>query len=368
MRVNYKFYIGTRVYLGRDCIKNNISEFEKCGKRAVIITGRHSGKASGALDDVVDILNSANIEYTVFDNIENNPSLDNVKAAGQCAREFKADFVIGIGGGSPLDAAKAAAVLAVNAIEPADLFKNVFTIKPLPVIAIPTTAGSGSEVTPYCVLTRTDMQTKMSFGNEDTFPKAAFIDARYTESLSRDTTVNTAVDALSHAVEGYLSRRSTPVSDILALEAIDIFGQCTDKLLDGEFDFETREKLLHMSMLGGMVIAHTGTTIVHGMGYSLTYFKDIPHGRANGVLMKEYLDYNYSAAGRRIDNILRLLGVKSTGEFGVIIKKLLPLDIKLSEEELRLYASLTMKQRSTASNARNVQEEDLVKIIETSLR
>jgi alcohol dehydrogenase class IV len=124
-----------------------------------------------------------------------------------------------------------------------------------------------------------------------------------------------------------------------------------------------RERLLYMSMLGGMVISHTGTTIIHGLGYSLTYFKDIPHGRANGYFVREYLKYNYEAAGEKIDNVQKFLKVSSIDELGDIIDRLLPCSLSLSDEEIEVYAGLAMQQRSTSSNARTVVEEDLRDIL-----
>nr|WP_257196142.1 iron-containing alcohol dehydrogenase family protein [Acetivibrio clariflavus] len=362
--MQFGFKIGTKVLFGKGCLIQNKELVAKCGKRALIVTGKNSAKASGALSHVEEILKEYNIDYSIYDRVENNPSLENVAEGGKAAREFKADFIIGIGGGSPLDASKAIAVLAVNDIEPLDLYKNVFENKPLPIVAIPTTAGTGSEVTPYSILTRDDIKTKMSFGNEDTFPKLAFIDATYTESMPYETAVDTAVDALSHAMEGYLSKRSTPVSDVLALEAMKVFSECTNAIIDNNIDFNIREKLLYVSMLGGMVISHTGTTIIHGLGYSLTYFKGIPHGRANGYFMREYLKFNYEAVGEKINKILELFKVSSIDEFGDIIEKMIKKDLSLSSEEIKNYAALTMKQRSTSYNARQVNEKDLVEILE----
>jgi len=362
--MQFGFKIGTKVLFGKGCLIQNKELVAKCGKRALIVTGKNSAKASGALSHVEEILKEYNIDYSIYDRVENNPSLENVAEGGKAAREFKADFIIGIGGGSPLDASKAIAVLAVNDIEPLDLYKNVFENKPLPIVAIPTTAGTGSEVTPYSILTRDDIKTKMSFGNEDTFPKLAFIDATYTESMPYETAVDTAVDALSHAMEGYLSKRSTPVSDVLALEAMKVFSECTNAIIDNNIDFNIREKLLYVSMLGGMVISHTGTTIIHGLGYSLTYFKGIPHGRANGYFMQEYLKFNYEAVGEKINKILELFKVSSIDEFGDIIEKMVKKDLSLSSEEIKNYAALTMKQRITSYNARQVNEKDLVEILE----
>ncbi|GAE87311.1 iron-containing alcohol dehydrogenase family protein [Acetivibrio straminisolvens] len=366
--MNFKFKIGTKVLFGKECVKENKAIFKDFGKRALFVTGKNSAKASGALRDVIEVLEEYGIDYEIYDRVLNNPTLENVKEGGEAARKFNADFIIGIGGGSPLDASKAIAVLARNDIEPVDLYKNVFENKPLPIIAIPTTAGTGSEVTPYSILTRNDIKTKKSFGNEDTFPVVAFVDARYTESMSDEITIDTALDAFTHALEGYLGRRSTPVSDILAVEAIRIFGECLEDLLINKFDYDIREKLLYMSMLGGMVISHTGTTIIHGMGYSLTYFKDIPHGRANGMLVKEYLKYNYEAAKGKIDNVLGLLGVSSIEALGEIIDKLIPKKPLLTKEEIELYASLAMKQNSTLSNARTVVKEDMEEIFKNTFK
>ena len=358
----YKFYIGTKVFFGRNIIREHKSELSRYGKKAMIVTGKASARSCGALKDIEEALKELTLEYMVYDRVENNPSLENVSEGGKAARDFGADLIIGIGGGSPLDAAKAVAVLAVNTMDPVELYKNTFHNKPLPVIAIPTTAGTGSEVTPYSILTRKDVQMKMSFGNEETFPKLAFLDPLYTERLPRNVTVDTAVDAFSHAVEGYLSRRSMPLSDILAVEAIKIFGRYLKPLLENSIDIDIREKLLFMSMLSGIVISHTGTTIVHGMGYALTYFKNIPHGRANGLLMEEYFKFNYENAKGKIDNIIHALGLRSISEFGEKMNLLLKERVILTDAEMSIYASMTMKQRSTLNNPRSVEEKDVVGI------
>jgi len=361
--MQFKFRIATKVFFGEGCLNKNKSEIAGFGKKCMIVTGRSSGKKSGALDDMTKALEELSIDYIIYDKIENNPSLENVADAGKIAREEKVDFIAGIGGGSPLDASKAVAVLAVNDIQPVELFNNAFDNRPLPIIAIPTTAGTGSEVTPYSILTRNDIKNKMSFGNDDIFPAVAFLDARYTESLPYSVTVDTAIDALSHAVEGYTNKRSTIMSDIFAVEAISVFGECLDNLLTNKIDYRIREKLLYMAMLGGMVISHTGTTIVHGLGYPLTYYKGIPHGRANGMLMAEYLKFNYEAIKDKADNILRLLRVGSLDEFGKIMKKLVNTELSLSEDEITLFASTGAKHRSVAQNPRDIAVSDMVSIL-----
>lgn len=357
--MKYSFKMPVNVYQEEECIKKHKEIFEKCGKKAFIVTGKHSAKACGALKDVTDVLEEENIPYEIFDKVENNPSLENVTEASIKAKNFGADFIIGIGGGSPLDASKAISVLAANEMEPLELFKMKFT-KAYPIIAIPTTAGTGSEVTPYSVVLRKDLNTKVSFGNEHTFTKYALLDPKYTASLSRNTTVNTAVDAFTHSLEGYLSNRATPFSDALALEAIEKFGSCFKDLVDGNMTMEIREKLMYVSMLGGIVITNTGVTIVHGMGYCYTYFKEIPHGKANGLLVKTYLDHIYDLKKDKIDKVLRLLNCNSIEELGGYLESLLGKAPKITEEEIDNYTKLTLIQKGSITNtAGNLTEEDI---------
>ena len=271
--MEFSFGIPTKIYFGKDCIAKNAGVLAAVGSKAMIVTGKHSAKASGALDDVTAVLEAEKKEYVIFDEIENNPSVETVAKAADIARAEKVDFVIGIGGGSPIDASKAIAVLAANTdMAVTDLFKNAFT-KALPIVGVPTTAGTGSEATPYSVLLRKDMQTKVSFGTKDTYPVYAFVDAKYTYSLGKGSTISTAVDAFTHAFEGYLANRSTVISDSFATTAIKAFGKSMRKLARFELDEADRENLMLVSLLGGIIISQTGVTIAHGMGYCYTYFK-----------------------------------------------------------------------------------------------
>lgn len=205
---DFSFFMPTRIIYGAGSIKAE-AESLVLGKKALIVTGRKSAKASGALDDVLAALST---DYVIFDQVENNPRVDTTVRGGKLARDSGCDFVIAIGGGSPLDAAKAIAVLAVNDVEPLTLYTDGWSNKALPIAAVPTTAGTGSEVTQYAVLTIDEEETKKGLRGPDLFPTKAFLDPKYTQSLPLDVTVDTAVDALSHLVEGYLSNRASPMS------------------------------------------------------------------------------------------------------------------------------------------------------------
>ena len=361
--MKFKFGIPTKIYFERHCVENNREIITGIGKKAIIVTGKHSAKACGALDDVTNVLDKAGVEYIIFNEIENNPSVETVEKAGKIAVEKKIDFVIGIGGGSPLDSSKAIAVLGANTdMDVYDLFSNKFT-KALPIVCIPTTAGTGSEATPYSVLLRKDLQTKVSFGNENTYPAYAFVDAKYTNSLSKDFTISTAVDAFTHAFEGYLANRSSVISDCFALEAIKAFGKTMRKLSQFEIDENDRENLMLVSLLGGVIISQTGVTIAHGMGYCYTYFKGIPHGKANGLIMKEYIKLNYDSAKDKIDTAMKTLGCSGIEEFTSILHEMLGDSPHLTEEEVEQYTKLTLIQKgSMLNNPHPIDEGEIKKL------
>ena len=365
--MNFRYLMPTKVLFGADCIMANTAEFSRWGKRAFIITGRNSARISGALADVEQALRRQNMEWEMYDQITENPTIALVEEAGALARKYAPNVIVAIGGGSPLDAAKAVAVLAVNAIPGAKLFDGNFAVEPLPVLAIPLTAGTGSEVTPYSILTDAERQTKRSFADPGIFPQVAFLDARYTESLSSSVTVNSAIDALSHAIEGYLSRRSTPISDCLALEAIKQFGSVKQSLFKDKLEFAEREALLYVSLLGGAVIAQTATTAVHALGYSLTYFHGIPHGRANGLLLAEYLRYNEPAAAEKIGSVLAALGMDCIDDFGDYLRKLLPCDERFTVAELENFARIASMAANTVNSPRQPNKAELQQILAASL-
>ncbi len=334
--MEFIFNIPVKTIFGRKCISKNSEAFKPYGAKALIVTGKRSAKANGSYSDITEALDKEKIKHHLFDRIEANPSVETVREAAAEAREHNADFIIGLGGGSPLDAAKAIAILAVNSIDDDQLFSGTYRNKPLPVVAVPTTAGTGSEVTPYSILTYNKIKNKKSISSDSIFPVIAFLDPQYTETLSYTTTVNTAIDALSHSVEGYLSNRATDVIEPFALESIRILGEELELLVNEKNPgSKTRENLLYASMLAGIVIAHTGTTIVHAMGYPLTYYRDIDHGRANGLLMYEFLKF-VNGSSEKVNRVLNSMKM-DLDQFGKTISALLGERESLTDEELKLF-------------------------------
>ena len=337
------------------------------GKKALIVTGKSSARLSGALDDVLAVLPG---EHVLFDQVENNPSVETVMQGGALAKKEGCDYVLAIGGGSPLDAAKVMAVLAVNDMHPLELYKARWPVRALPIVAIPTTAGTGSEVTQYAVLTIEEEETKKGLGGPDLFPQVAYLDPKYTASLPLNVTRDTAVDALSHLVESYLSKRATAASDLAALQGIALWGTTIPALRQGTIDLATRDALLLASSLGGIAIAQTGTTLVHALGYSLTYYHGMPHGKANGICMKAYLEYTKEVAPERVETVLELLELDSLETFGELMDALFFGQVEkvaLTPETLADYVTKAMRTNNIKNSLGDPSASALTKILSASI-
>ena len=361
--MNFSFFMPTEVYQGKGCVKAHPEVWKRMGKKAFIVTGQGSAKKNGSQNDVLKALEEANIEYEIFDQIMSNPTIEVVYQGTARMKECNADFVVGIGGGSPMDAAKAIALLFSQVIPEEELFSGNYKDCLPPMVMIPTTAGTGSEVTKAAVLTNDRLQTKTSISTPLIFPTVAFMDAVYMKDLGRKTTIHTAVDALSHSVEGMISKKSTKISDVLAEESIREICSCFAEIGgEKEISIETREKLLYGSMLGGMVIAHTGTTAVHSMGYELTYFKNFDHGYANGILLGEFLKLAEERMPEKAARIFRAMGVKDSDGVKQQMKSLLQWPESLTEEEIQTYTGIAMKAKNITNGQFEMTAEDVAAV------
>lgn len=367
------FYMPTKVIMGEDCVTKQAILLKEYGARALIVTGTNSAKINGALKDVEEALQSQGIAYDLFDRIMANPTVACVYEGAAYAKEHQSDFIIGIGGGSPMDAAKAIALLSVQDIAEEEIFLGKFVGQALPLVLIPTTAGTGSEVTPYSILTNTAGQTKTSISSPAIFPKLAFLDAKYMRELSMEITINTGIDALSHAIEGMLSIRATKVSDGIAVQSIQEIVPCLSSMYSDyhkpaiEIPMEIREKLLYGSMLAGIVISHTGTTAVHSMGYSLTYFKNIDHGRANGLLLPSFLRFVMKQDPAVIKRILSAMSFTALDDFEALFLRLLGERERITGHDIEKFAGIAIKAKNILNSKVKPEKEDLIHMYERSL-
>lgn len=358
--MDFRYFVPVEIYGGEGCVKKNAEIFIRFGKRALVVTGKSSAK-NGALADVISVLEGNGQQYTVFDAVPPNPTVSSIEEGAGIARRFGAEFIVAVGGGSPMDAAKAIAMLARQEA-PEGIFAHKIGEDVLPMLHIPTTAGTGSEVTPYAIITNDEKKTKTSISAPSLFPKAAFLDGKYMKDLPQSVTVNSALDAISHAVEGMLSVRAGALSDALARESLRLLLGEYPSLLKGEYTALSRQNLLNGAALAGMVIANTGTSPVHGMGYSLTYFHGIPHGRANGLLLPAFLAVCERKIPARMSEICGALGM-SVREFTDRVAALLGGRECLTDAERRDYAARASQNKNIKNCIAHFSEEDLLEVL-----
>lgn len=363
--MEFRYSMPTEIYFGEDAVLKNKEVFSSIGKKALVVTGRRSAKMNGSYDDVKQALSETGTDHILFDEVEENPSLETIEKGSEIGKKNLVDFVIGIGGGSPMDAAKAIALFIKN---PEINKENIFSagkLESIPVVAVPTTSGTGSEVTQYSIITSFKEKTKKNLG-QSIFPKAAFVDCKYTYNLPENVTVNTAIDAFTHLTEGYLNTNSTYMSEIFGEKGFELFKHCFVKLVKKDFSKEFREKVMLASVMGGIQIAQTGTSLPHGMGYPLTYFKGLPHGLANGVLTIEYLKSFRDQ--RKINRMLRILGYDTLEELEDVFNQLIDIKVDITEEEIIDYSEQFISNKGKLKNhPEEVTFKDIVRIYSKSL-
>lgn len=342
-----RFYVPTDIYVEKDCVKNHAQNLLAMGKRAFIMTGKTSAKKNGSLNDVTAVLDVGHVPYQVFDQVEENPSTDTVGNAAKQAREFGADYIIGIGGGSAIDAAKAVALLLANPSVDADNLHKA-PEKPLghvPVVAVPTTCGTGSEATPVAIITNHKIQLKKSIPHK-IFPTLALVDGKYLTSAKKTLIVNTAVDALAHMVESILNVYSNAFNRMCPEYGLKLWGEFKDALLsDAPVSENLYEKLMLTSTIAGMSIAHTSTAVPHGMSYDLTLHQGVPHGPAVGYFLAAYVEVCEKKVPEDVKRILALLNLESTADFAAMLERLIG-KCKVSREMRDQFAAAMKGNRS----------------------
>lgn len=335
--MDFNLSIPVKVISSENCVLKNASLLSSFGKQCLIVTGKTAAKKSGALSDVVTALEQYSVGYDVFDRITPNPYIEDCHEAGVLAREKKADFIIGIGGGSALDAAKAVAVFAANeSFLPFDIYEKKERNNALPLVLIGTTAGTGSEVGAVAVLSNKKDERKKSICAPDCAPALTFADSRYTHSVPYSVTVSTALDALSHAIEGYYSKKCTDIPTMFAEKAIPMLWDGL-KFLEREKklpDEKMREQLYYGSLYAGITLAYCGTAFPHPLGYILTEHFKTPHGIACAAFMPELVRRGIRYEMKKSRRLMNLMRTNSAEFFDVITSLCDVSDIVITKEEL----------------------------------
>ena len=355
-------HVPTKVYFSRNVLEENAQEIVQYGKNALIVTGKTSAIKSGALDDLLPILEKHKVNYAIFNEITANPDIHQIQKGNDIFKENNCDHVIAIGGGSPMDAGKAISIMAANGISITDIYDTSLHKVAYPILAIPTTAGTGSEVTQYSVLNNNETKTKAGFGSQIMFPKCAFYNPKYTLSLDYTVTRDTAIDALSHLLEGlYSNKYELRLSSFIAAGFVHIYRTllfCLDHL----DDLRAREELLRGAFNGGVVIANSGTTMQHSIGYPLTTEFGLSHGLANGVVMKDVMNLFEPYIKDRFDNLFNYVGITKQDFFDWLDKLNMKFDGLIDDAFLEKRVPEVLSSRNMALNPCKVEEKDIVNI------
>ena len=360
-----KYYMPTKLITGKDVVLDNKDIFKTFGKKCLIVTGKSSAIKSGALKDVEQSLNETGIQFIIYNKVEQNPTVSSCIEAGQLAYDNDCEFIIGIGGGSPLDAAKAVAIFGANPdLDEDGMYKGAYK-RVLPIIAVGTTSGTGSEVTMVSVLTNSK-GLKKSIHNTPLYPVVSFGDPKYTLGLPYDFTVSTAIDAFAHLLESYYSNKADDITRSCSLKGCSMIYPILVKLLDKDYvpTYNERETLYNASILGGLAIAQTGTCFPHTLGYYLSETYHIPHGFACAIYMEDIIrhvekyDFDYSY------ELYSTIGTTSD-ELIETVKNLIPdFGVKMSEEELQSILPRYVRNNSVL----NTRGETPIEEIETIIR
>ncbi|MET4692590.1 L-threonine dehydrogenase [Endozoicomonas lisbonensis] len=355
-----KFFMPQVNQMGNGCLEASISDITKLGfKKALIVTDKVLNDI-GLVGSVVEKLAEEGITSVVFDGTQPNPTCGNVEAGLKLLQENDCDFVISLGGGSPHDCAKGVALVAANGGNIRDYEGVDVSEKPqFPLVAINTTAGTASEITRFCIITDEERHVKMAIVDKNTTPLMSVNDPALMTGMPKSLTAATGMDALTHAVEAYVSIAATPVTDCCAIKAIELISEHLETAVNNGDDMEAREQMAYAQLLAGMAFNNASLGYVHAMAHQLGGFYDLPHGVCNAVLLPHVQAFNAQVAPERLAHVAKALGENIEG---------------LTAEEAAQKAVEAIKALSARIDipaglkALNVKEEDFPTLTENALK
>lgn len=307
------FVIPNHTVVGTNVLGEAAPLLKKMGNKAFIVTGRHVA-VSDMMKQLTALLDENGIGCVIFDGITGEPTDTMIENGVEMLKSSGCDFIIGIGGGSPLDSAKAIAAMAVNEGSIADYNGKEITGEILPLAAIPTTAGTGSEATKFTVITDSEKGIKMLLKGDVLVPKLAIVDSSFTVGVPKSVTSATGLDALTHAVEAYTSRKAFSMTDTLAVSAVKRIMKYLPIAYREPDNSLAREQMSIAALEAGICINNSSVTIVHGMSRPIGALFHVPHGMSNAMLLKECLSFAVSGAYEKFANLGRETGVASDSD------------------------------------------------------
>ncbi|MBO3374018.1 L-threonine dehydrogenase [Clostridium perfringens] len=307
--MSYKFFMPAISLMGADCLKEAGEQVAELGfKKALIVTDKVLGQI-GIVKKVTDVLDNKNIEYAIYDETKPNPTVKNVNDGLALLKEKECDFVISLGGGSAHDCAKGIALLATNGGEIKDYEGVDKSKKPqLPMVGINTTAGTGSEMTLFAIITDEERHIKMALVDKHLTPIIAVNDPMLMLAMPKSLTAATGMDALTHAIEAYVSTSATPITDACAEKAIELISNYLVNAVENGQDVEARDMMAYAEYLAGMAFNNASLGYVHAMAHQLGGFYNLPHGVCNAILLPHVQEYNKATSASRLAKIAKIMG------------------------------------------------------------
>ena len=308
-----EFYAPGKIIFGPGGLSQVGTEAKRLGSKVLVVLGRSAMRKSGALDRLTHLLIENNLEYTIYDNIPSDPTVEIVDTGTSLARKENCNLVIALGGGSVLDTGKAISAMVTNEGSVADYQEiegkgRKFKTKPIPFIAIPTTSGTGSEATKNAVITNTEFSLKKSIRDPMLIPEVALVDPELTLSLPPYITAVCGGDALTQCIESYLGKKSQEITDALALHAIGLIGKSLVKAVKDGKNLEARKNMAMAALLSGLCLSNSGLGAAHALSHPLGVYYKIPHGLSCAVLLPYVMEYNLPVVTKRLVKITQSLG------------------------------------------------------------
>ncbi|MCG7496052.1 L-threonine dehydrogenase [Vibrio sp. Of7-15] len=304
------FFIPTVNLMGAGCLTEAVESIKSQGfKKGLIVTDKVLNQI-GVVKQVADLLSDRGVDTVVFDGTQPNPTIGNVNAGLDILMTNECDFVISLGGGSPHDCAKGIALVASNGGKIADYEGVDQSAKPqLPLIAINTTAGTASEMTRFCIITDEERHIKMAIVDKHTTPLMSVNDPELMLAKPASLTAATGMDALTHAIEAYVSVAATPITDAVAIKAIELIQAHLRTAVNDGQNLEAREQMAYAQFMAGMAFNNASLGYVHAMAHQLGGFYDLPHGVCNAVLLPHVQRYNAQVCPERLKDVARAMNV-----------------------------------------------------------
>lgn len=322
--MNFDYNLPVNLVFGRGRVKEVGQIALKYGNKALIVTGRNSTKKSGLLDRIIAYLKESNVDYVVFDKVSQNPLTTTAEEGAEVAQKESCNVVIGLGGGSIMDCAKAIAFICKNDGDINDyIWGRLKSDDALPIILIPTTCGTGSEGNGFAVLTNPENGDKKSLRCNAIIAKASIIDSECMMTMPKGILASVGFDSLCHSMEAYISKIGQPITDVLSLQGIELIGKYLAPLYEGSDDPEAWDAVSFASTLGGMVINCAGVTVPHGMEHPASGLKDIVHGKGLAALTPIVFEESINGCPQKFAEISRRLGGKNESDCVERIKELL---------------------------------------------